>query len=168
MAFVDQQRGGVRLKAFVFKRIWLDWVPHLCTKYFSLFVLHDTAYPGRDAFTASSVPLNQQFEKVFVTEQLFFERNLPDTVSEASHFISFVFLPVIKCTDKIDSCGIRGPFAEHPPLVGFMQTEVQIAGSHLGQRLFPVVGQALFLVNHVLIPSFYRLFIRGKPRVILY
>ena len=143
-------------------------IPYLRAENFGIFILNDTPYPCRNTFPAASFPLDQEFEQVFMTQQTFSKRNLPNAIAQPLQLIPIVLLPFVESPNHIYSSSIGCPLTKNPSTLCLMQSEVEIPGSHFRQRLSAVTGQVLLFVYHVLVPSFYCLLIGGQPRVILY
>ena len=142
-------------------------IPYLRAENFGIFILNDAPYPCRNTFPAASFPFDQKFEQVFMMQQIFCKRDLPNAIAQPLQLVPVVFLPSVESSDQVYSGGIGCPLTKNPSTLCFMQSEVKIPGSHFRQRLSAVTGQALFFVYHILVSSFDRLLIGGQPRVIL-
>ena len=71
MAFVNEQWRSIRFKLLLRPRISFFGLPHLSRKDMGLFVLHHTASPCRDTFTASTIPMHMHFIELAMGYSLF-------------------------------------------------------------------------------------------------
>ena len=141
VALVDEQRSGARLEGLLLPLVRFR-APHLCRENLGLLVLNHTVGPCRDSLAFSAFPVHLHLEEVAVLHRLLRHLELPVACAlDALGAIFRRFLPVVEVTNQIDVGSIRCPLAEHPTLLGLVQSEVVVSVGKVAERNLTVAGK---------------------------
>ena len=167
VAFVDEQRAGLRLEALYLEFIFAWRKPYLRRENQCLFVLHGASGVGRYALSAASFPMHHQLVEVAVLHRFFRQGDFPRSVADVRQLVAVGFLPVVERAYQVDCSGIRRPFAEHPSGLCLMQTEILVCVGKVNETA-SLAHELGFLAHRVFVTALYRFRIRFEPWVVPY
>ena len=142
------------------------FIPHLRGEDLRLLVLHHAAYITRDTLSITSVPLYKKLVQLLMLDCILRQFDLPHAVTDRLQTISLVLLPVIHIAFDINSGCIRTPLAENPSFRRMVQTEIEVTGRPLRQRL--TTCDLFLLIDCIIVTTLQCRLIRLQIRITLH
>ena len=107
------QRMRALARIAVFPLVWFR-IPNLGTEDLRFRVLHHPRRICRKPFSSTSGPLYPELVQISVMKADSRQPDLPVTLAHRLQGITVGALPIVEFPDKIDTAGIRRPFAQNP------------------------------------------------------
>ena len=154
VALVYEEWRGLGLELVHLPLVFLLGVPYLYAEEVGVWILHYPVRPGRYALALSAVPMDAELEVSAMPEGLVLNLNLPVACAPYSlHGILGTFLPVVEVANHEDVDGVGCPLPEDPAVVGLVESEVQVAGCKVAERLLGIANQFALLLHGRVVPS---------------